>query len=116
MSEERLKSFLNKNIQNWYSKGVYDYENIHFHNIKNNALFIVQKDGKEINRYQYVPIDKKSILIKNQNGKSTTITYTIRKNTYSDNHHFSSKYLSILFNNKVELDDYLIEQLGNDSN
>ena len=108
--EEMLESHLAKGIENWSSKGLYDYQDLKFHNIKNNALLILRKDRKEIKRYQYKPIYRDTIQFKDTEGKMISITFTIRKSSYSDHYHFLAEKISLLFNNKYELDVYLMEQ------
>ena len=112
MNEERLNSFQSKGIQNWCSKGMYDYQDLHFHNIENDALLILEKDGEEIERHQYRPVYKNTVQFKNTEGKNSSITYTIRKSTYSDCYHFSSDNSSVLFDDKEHLDKYLLERFG----
>ncbi|MGG0482449.1 hypothetical protein ABEY65_03535 [Priestia aryabhattai] len=108
--EEMLESHLTKGIENWSSKGLYDYQDLEFYNLKNNALLIVRKDKKEINRYQYKPVYRDTIQFKDEQGKMVSITFTIRKSSFSDHYHFLTEKTSLLFNNKDELDVYLIEK------
>lgn len=49
--EEMLQLFLDTGIEAWSSKGLYNLQDLEFHNIKSNALIIVKKDGKELNLY-----------------------------------------------------------------
>lgn len=86
MSEKMLDSYLTKGARNWSSIGLYDEEEIEFHNIKDNAMFIVKKDGKEIGKYQYKPIHKRTIEFK-KDGKKVSRTVAIRKSVYSDHYH-----------------------------
>ncbi|SDZ68615.1 hypothetical protein SAMN05421736_1375 [Evansella caseinilytica] len=108
--EKMLQFFLDTGVQCWSSKGLYDYRDLEFCSIKNNALIIVRKDGKEINRYQYKPVHKDTVHYKNEAGKNVSLTFTIRKSFYSDHYHFLSETDSLLFNNKDELDEYLLEK------
>ena len=121
--EEMLQSFLNNGRECWSSKGLYDYQDLDFHNIKDDALLIVQKDGKEINRYQYRAVYKDMIKFKNDEGKNVSRTFIIRKSRHSEHYHFyfvvekeaseiGDEKLSSLFDNKDELDKYLLEQYG----
>lgn len=108
--EEMLDSHLTKGIENWSSKGLYDYQDLEFYNIKNNALLIVRENKKEINRYQYKPVYRDTIQFKEEKGKIVSITFTIRKSSYSDHYHFLTEKTSLLFHNKGELDLYLMEK------
>jgi len=86
--EKILQSYLERNLQAWSSKGLYDVEDIVYHNIKSDALIIVQEDGKEIGRHQYKQLHKGTVKFKNDEGKDTTRTFVIRKSVYSDHYHF----------------------------
>ena len=101
---------MTKGIENWSSKGLYDYQDLEYYNIKTNALLIVRKNEKEINRYQYKPVYRDTIQFKDGDEKNVSITFTIRKSSYSDHYHFLTEKTSLLFNNKGELDLYLMEK------
>ncbi|WP_339147186.1 MULTISPECIES: hypothetical protein [unclassified Sutcliffiella] len=105
--EEMLISHLETGTESFYSRGLYDYQELHFHEIKNDALFIVRKTGKEVGRHQYKAVHKDTIQYKNEEGKDLSLTFTIRKSTYSDHFHFSSEKLSVLFSSRDELNNYL---------
>jgi hypothetical protein len=123
--EEMLQSFLDTGIKAWSSMGLYDVQDLAFHNIKDDALIIVQKDGKELNRYQYTYVTKKTVQFKDETGKNVSRTFIIRKSTYSDHYHFyfvvdkekeslafDDEKQSSLFDNKDELDSFLLEKFG----
>ncbi|MBT2606401.1 hypothetical protein J7E55_25900 [Bacillus sp. ISL-53] len=121
--EEMLQSFLDTGIEAWSSKGLYDYQELEFQNIKDDALIIVRRDEKEMNRYQYKQVYKGTIKFKNEEGKNVSRTFIIRKSTYSEQYHFyfvvekeasetDDEKVSSLFNSKDELDKYLLEQYG----
>lgn len=121
MNEEMLNAHLENESRNWSSMGLYDKEDINFYDIKDNALIIVRKDGKEINRYQYKPIDKRTVEFKDENGKKISRTFSIRRSVFSDHYHFnfvienkekiSNKIeQSVLFDNKDELDQFIKEE------
>jgi len=112
MSEDMLQLHLTKGSKNWSSMGLYDDEDIEFHNIKNHALFIVKKNGVEIDRYQYKPIFRDTIQFKDENGKILSITINIRKSQYSPHYHLSTTKESMLFCNKGVLDRHLLEKYG----
>jgi hypothetical protein len=123
--EEMLKSFLDTGVKCWSSIGLYDVQDLEFHNIKDDALIIVQKDGKELNRYQYKYVTKNTVQFKDEKGKNVSRTFIIRKSTYSYHYHF---YFAVdkekdslesvvekqsrLFDNKDELDSFLVEKYG----
>ncbi|CAH2715083.1 hypothetical protein BACCIP111895_02267 [Neobacillus rhizosphaerae] len=110
--EEMLQSYLAKGRECWSSKGLYDYQNLDFHNIKDDALIIVRKDGKEINRYKYKPVYKNTVQFKDEEEKNVSLTFTIRKSSYSDHYHFLTEKESLLFNNREELDGYILKRFG----
>ncbi|MGJ7922202.1 hypothetical protein [Neobacillus sp. LXY-4] len=108
--EEMLLSHLEKEIGNWYSQGLYDFQSLEFHNIQDNALFIVRENGEEINRYQYKPVLRDLVKFKDEKGNNASLTFKIRKSTYSDHYHFLTEHTSLLFENKSELDQYLLDK------
>jgi len=110
--EEMLQRYLDHGTQCFSSKGLYDYQELEFHNIKSNALIIIMKNGKELGRHQYKPIQKETIQYKDEEGKTFSLTFTVRKSTYSDQYHFSSERSSELFNSKEELDAFLQEKFS----
>jgi hypothetical protein len=113
--EEMLQRHLDNGSQCFSSKGIYFYQDLHFYNIQNHALIIVMKDAKELSRHQYKPVMKDTIQFKEfKDGeeKLLSLTFTIRKSTYSDHYHFVTEKSSLLFENKDELDRFLLEKYG----
>lgn len=121
--EEMLQSFLDTGIEAWSSKGLYDIQELEFHNIKDNALIIVQKDGIEIDRHQYKLIYKDKIELTNEKGNKVSRTFVIRKSTYSKHYHFKfvvdkesdifdGKEQVMLFQDKEALNQYLLSKYG----
>lgn len=103
-NSDRLSSYLNEGKKNWSSIGLYEEETINFLHTKNNALFIIQKNGIEITRIQFKKVFEESLKLKHQNS---TVMTTIKKDGYSDQYIVNTKTFSNLFNSKNELDDYL---------
>lgn len=112
MSEEMLQLHLTKGSKNWSSMGLYDNEDLELHNIKNNALFIVNKNGAEVGRYQYKPIFRDTIQFKDEDGKNLSLTINIRKSQYSAHYHLLTTKESLLFSGKDSLDSHLLEKYG----
>lgn len=110
MSEEMLQLHLTKGSKNWSSMGLYDNKDLEFHNIKNNALFIVKKDDTEVGRYQYKPVFRDTIQFKDDDGKVLSLTINIRKSQYSEHYHLLTMKESLLFSNNKELDSYLLDK------
>jgi len=113
--EEMLHRHLKSGSQCFSSKGLYTYQNLEFHNIQNNALIIVRKKENELSRHQFKPIHKETIQYKEfKDGveKTFSLTFTIRKSTYSEHFHLLSEKLSELFDCKEKLDQYLQEKFN----
>lgn len=112
MSEEMLQLHLTEGSKNWSSMGLYDDEDLEFHNIKNNALIIVKKNGVKAGRYQYKPVFKDTIQFKDEDGKSLSLTINIRKCQYSAHYHLLTTKETLPFSGKDDLDSHLLEKYG----
>ncbi|CAM4388591.1 hypothetical protein BAMA_10620 [Bacillus manliponensis] len=123
--EEILQSFLNTGIKAWSFIGLYDVQDLEFHNIKDDALIVVRKNGKELNRYQFKNVTKNTVQFKDVKGKNVSRTFIIRKSIYSDHYHFyfvvdkekefsasDEEKQSRLFDNKDVLNNFLVEKYG----
>jgi hypothetical protein len=123
--KEMLQSFLDTGVKAWSSMGLYDVQDLEFHNIKDDALIIIRKDGKELNRYQYKFFKKKTVQFKDEKGKNVSRTFVIRTSSYSDHYHFyfavdkekeslasDEGKQSKLFDNQDELDSFIVEKFG----
>ncbi|NSB16793.1 hypothetical protein [Clostridium beijerinckii] len=110
LSPERLTDYYEKNIQCFFSKGLYDYEELKFENTKDNALFIVLEDNDELKKHQFIPLKKESIKYKivDESNKSKTLskTYTIRKCKFTNLYNYVDLEVSLLFKNLGELKKY----------
>lgn len=113
MSKEMMEKYF-EGSKNWYVIGLYDKEEMSFFDTKDNAFFIVQKEGEEIARYQYKPIDKQTVKlkVKSEKGNNLYRTFIVRKDVFSNSYHFNliKKDIendSILFENKKSLNEYL---------
>lgn len=106
-SPEMLMDHLRDGRRNNMSYGVYPLRELDFSRIKDNALLIVMKDGEEIGRHQYVPIYKDTMKYKNEEGKNSSLTFTIRKSKYSDHYHFLSEKISRFFDSKGDIANFL---------
>lgn len=107
LSPERLNDYYEKGIQCFYSKEFYPNENLNFNKIKDNALFVVIKDNKEISRYQFNILIKDTIKFKakNKDGKTQQFSrvYTIRKSNFDDIYNYKDSEVSLIFNTIDEL-------------
>lgn len=111
-SKDRLLDYLDKGLDAYFSKGVYDYEKLDFGKVKNNTLFIIYKDGKEIARYEFQGIKKGTFDYdekNNVNGKGTK-TYLIRYCKWSKMYNYIDNETNITFSNKIDLVNFLLEK------
>ncbi|MGP4074136.1 hypothetical protein ACTWQB_16660 [Piscibacillus sp. B03] len=111
-TEKMLPSYSNKGLKCWSSQGLYDIEELEYYNIKDNALIVVKKRGKEIGRYQYKPIYKDTVKIKDDNGKEKSVTFAIRKSTYTNHYHLFTEKTSLLFESEKQLKLYLFDEFN----
>lgn len=84
MSADRLYDYIERGLDCHFSKGIYKLEPLNLGKIKNDALFIINENGNEINRYQFVVLKKDIIKFKDTNKKIRTKTYIIRKCKYTN--------------------------------
>lgn len=111
MSPERLKEYYFNKKQCFLSKGIYENEDLDFSRIKDNALFIILKNNKEIEKYQFSMIKKGTITYKDKSNNSTlSKVYKIRKCNFTDRFNYIDSDTSIIFNNYAELSDYFIKR------
>lgn len=117
MSPERLNDYYENGIQCYFSKGIYDLENIDFSKIKDNAIFIVLKNNIELNKYQFTLIKKDSVTYKILGKKEQfTKVYKIRKSTFSNQYNYIDSDVSLLFDNLNDLSDYFFQRFKTELN
>ena len=97
---ERLNDYYIKNIQCFFSMGVYDLEPLDFSFINDDTLFIVN-DKKDTVKY------------KNEN-KFLSKVYKIRKCTYTHKYNYKDAEISLLFDTKKDLIKYFKNRFNND--
>lgn len=111
-----LNSYLTKALKNWSSMGRYPYEELVFHSIKTNATIILQENGVEIDRYQYVHV-KSGVMEyskeSNKSGKAAAV-YEIRKEKYSSKWNLRLLNKSYVFNEWEEMRSYLLKTYNSD--
>lgn len=104
---ERLNDYYSKNIQCYFSVGIYDLESLNFSYIKDNALFIViDKDNNKQYKYQFKLLKKDSIKYKDDNKKMLSKVYYIRKCIYTNKYNYKDMDVSVLFDTKEDLIRY----------
>lgn len=116
LSPERLNDYYEKGIQCFYSKEFYKNEDLNFNKIKDNALFIIMKDNKEVSRYQFDVLVKDTVKFKakNKDGKIQQFSrvYTIRKSKFDDIYNYKDSETSLLFNTIDELKIYFANRFN----
>lgn|GEM_PF-2754363 len=107
---ERLKSYLEKGKRNWSSAGRYPLEELAFHNIKTNATFILQQDGREVVRFQYINVENGTLVYNNQQNKSgkATAVYEIRKEVYSSTWNLRFSDNSLVFETWKDMQNHVL--------
>lgn len=110
LSTERLIDYYEKNINCFFSKGLYDIEDLKFQYIKDNALFIVIKNNS-ITKYQFNVIKKDSFQLKtvdeNNKTKITTKTYKLRKNKFDNSYNYIDNDTNEIFFNVESLNNFI---------
>ncbi|MFZ7119482.1 MAG: hypothetical protein ACOWWH_00845 [Eubacteriaceae bacterium] len=111
-SEERLTDYYVNEIDCRYSLGLYPKEKYDVAYLKDNALLIVLKEGKEVARHKFVPIKKDIIKFKdpNDDNKLKSHIYYIRTCTHTNKYNYKDTDLSILFDNVENLEDFYFDK------
>ena len=107
---ERLNSYLELGKKNWSSRGMYPFEELEFHNIKTNATIILQQDGIEIARYQYINIKNGTLIYENEQNKSrkATAVYEIRREVYSSTWNLRFADNSLVFDTWKNMQNHVL--------
>lgn len=107
---ERLEDYYNDNIQCYFSKGIYGYEELDFLRIQDNALFLVNDKDKGVSyKYHFELILKDTIKYKDYvDGKKKQLSrvYLIRKCKYTNKYNYKDMDKSLLFDTKEDLLKY----------
>lgn len=110
LSPERLEDYYKRNIQCAFSHGWYDYEDLKFQYIKDNALFIIKKFNIEIEKYQFLVLKKDLVKykIKDKTGKTKIVSkvYKIRKCNFTKLYNYIDSETNLLFDNLKKLEIY----------
>jgi len=112
MSEERLLDYYERGYDCRFSVGLYPKEEFDIAYVKDNALFIIQENGKEIKRYKFIPIKKDTVNYKDIDGKTKSKIFTIRQCIYSNQYNYRDNEKSIIFATRSDLESYFINQYG----
>lgn len=116
LSPERLNDYYEKGIQCFYSKEFYPNENLNFNKIKDNALFILMDNGKEISRYCFKLLKKETVKFKARNDKNKIVqkskVYKIRKCTITGKYSYSDADESLIFDSILDLRKYFYSKFN----
>ena len=79
-----------------------------YKNIKDNALFLILEEGKEVSKYKFIPIKKDIINYKdiNDNNKPKSRIFTIRQCFFTKKYNYIDTTNSLLFDSVLELINY----------
>lgn len=110
MSKERLLDYYIEGRDCRLSIGVYPKEEYDISYIKDNALFIILENGKEISRYEFNTIKNSTVNYKSNDNKLKSKVYTIRYCLHSNKYNYKDNDKSILFNSKEELLTYFFNE------
>lgn len=106
LSKERLEDYYYNNLNCAFSNGIYDYEKLDFTKIKDNSLFLIQKDDELIEKHLYKPLFKDTFKYKEDN-KIISRTFQIRSSEVSKKINFQIEKQSLLFDDLISLETYL---------
>ena len=106
LSQERLEDYYFNNKQCFFSKGIYDYEELDFSKIKDDALFMVFKNNNLISKYCYKVIFKDTLKYK-EGKKYLSRTFKIRKSLFSEEYNLIIENTSLVYSDLFELKNFL---------
>ena len=106
---DRLHFYETSGKDNSCSKSRYKYEEIEFHDIKSGATIVLEEDGKEMGRYQFLSILRDTLNYVDENDEARTMTFEIRKSTHSSHYNFRAKSQALLFEDILAVSNYLLE-------
>ncbi len=110
---ERLYSYYNDGVLCYFSTGIYDLEDLDFSRIQDNALFIMKDKDRE-SKYQFSLLKKDTVKYKDENNKLSSKVYLIRKCCFTNKVNYKDMNVSILFDNKEDLQKYFKDRFGSD--
>lgn len=91
MNPERLDDYIKTGSKCFCSQGIYDNRELNFGVMQDNALFIVRKDTKEVDRFQFILLLKDTIIYKDESNKLRTKTHVVRKCNYTNLYNFIAR-------------------------
>lgn len=85
--------------------GMYDPEDLDYTRIQDNCLMIVQKDDKEVHRFQFKPLFRGTVKVSNSGKKAMARIFTLRKCL------FSSQYNVMILDENNEKQNLLFKDM-----
>lgn len=114
MYPERLDDYLDKNINCFYSQGIYPLAEIDYSILQDNATVIVIDENGNEEKTCFEVLKKDSVKYKTEDKRQLTKVYWIRKCKYSGVYNLKFTDESILFNTLEELQDEFIKRFNVD--
>lgn len=105
-NEQRLMTHLNDDMDNWRSIGLYDYQDVSFQNIKDNALFLIVQDGEVIEKHKYTVYLRDEVERKDKSGR---LILMIRKHEFTEEWQVIVLRKTHNFTSKKEMENFLTE-------
>lgn len=108
MSSDGLLKYYDHGLNCIFGMGLYPVLQFDVAYIQDNGLWIVMEKGKEIERYQFIPIVKDTLMYKDHKdgNKTKSKVFKIRKCNYTNKYNFRDIDKSLIFGNLECLKDY----------
>lgn len=114
MYPERLDDYLNKNINCFYSQGMYPLAEIDYSVLQDNATVIVIDENGNEKKTCFEVLKKDSVKYKAEDKRQLTKVYWIRKCKYSGVYNLKFTDESLLFNTLEELQEEFMRRFNVD--
>ncbi len=112
MYPERLEDYYYKNINCFYSHGIYPISEIDYSVLKDNATVIVIDEHGNEKKTCFEVLKKDTIKYKTEDKKYLTKVYKIRKCKYTGKYNLKLTDESILFSTFKELNQYFYKRFN----
>lgn len=103
MYPERLEDYCYRNINCFYSQGIYPLYEIDYSILQDNAIVIIIDENNNEKKVCFEVLKKDSVKYKSENKKYLTKVYEIRKCKYTNTYNLKLTDESILFSTYSEL-------------
>lgn len=114
MYPERLDDYLDKNINCFYSQGIYPLAEIDYSVLQDNATVIVIDENGNEKKTCFEVLKKDSVKYKAEDKRQLTKVYWVRKCKYSGVYNLKFTDESLLFNTLEELQDEFMRRFNVD--